>query len=237
MYTFFSGFFLRTYVLVSSVPFFPEFTSVWYCLIANESVGTLSSFLLLTESSSCCSVATSPAIALSTLIWSSHSGWGATSSGTLTPPIGINKAFSSPSSSVSSSVSPRLYRVLAASRSSSVFPTFTGNLFSSTFPGGGSTKSGNCSLTFGTPSNVDVDGVGTAVNVSGVGMSPSNAVIQANSYACEQIAVLLREHSLACVTPCVFFWRDLVFHPHNCRLKTHNLLAVYCFGRSAVLHL
>ena len=57
-----------------------------------------------------------------------------------------------------------------------MFPTFTGNLLSGTLPGRGSTKSGNCSSTFGTPSNVDVDGVGTAVNVSVVGLSPSNAV-------------------------------------------------------------
>ena len=133
-------------------------------------------FLLLAESSSSCSVSTSPAIALSTLTWSSHSGWGVTSSGTLAPPIGINKASSSPLSSVSSSVSPRLNKVLVASRSSSVFPTFTGHLFSGTFPGGGITKSSNCSSTFGMPSNVDVDGVGMAINVSVVGLSPSNAV-------------------------------------------------------------
>ena len=131
----FSVFFLRTYVLVSNVPFLPELASVWSCLIGKVSVGMLSSFLLSAESFSSCSVSLSLAIALSTLTWSSHSGWGVTSSGMLAPPIGINKAFSSPSSRVSSSVSPRLNKVLAASRSSSMFPTFTGNLFYGTLPG------------------------------------------------------------------------------------------------------
>ena len=87
----FSVFFLRTYVLVSNVPSLPELASVWSCLIGKVSVGTLSSFLLSAESFSSCSVSMSPAIALSTLTWSSHSGWGATSSGMLAPPIALTR--------------------------------------------------------------------------------------------------------------------------------------------------
>ena len=82
---------------------------------------------------------TIPAIAASTLTWSSHRGSGATSMGVLVPPpIGIRSALSSTVSRVDSRLSPRDNSAFAASSSCSPLVIFASERFN--------TKSGKVSL-------------------------------------------------------------------------------------------